>query len=302
MSTPSNLFQVWLRAIRLWSLPASIVPVLVGTALAFAQDQVDYLLFALTLLGSVLVQVGTNLVDEYADHVSGGSRGKVLAPYKVIALGLLSPGAVRLGVMVSFSLATLIGLYIVWVAGWPILVVCLASLAVAYFYSAGPKPLGNLGLGEPVVFLFMGPVMVMAAYYVQARGVIWEAFLLSLPVGFLVTAILVVNDLRDREEDAAAGKVTPVTLLGKPFAGTLFRLLVAGAFLSVALLIALDRGALPTLAVLLALPKALATARLVTPGQERPRLTLALQHAAGLHFQFGLLLAAGLVASALLAS
>jgi 1,4-dihydroxy-2-naphthoate octaprenyltransferase len=146
----------------------------------------------------------------------------------------------------------------------------------------------------------MGPVMVAATYYVQAQAVSGEALLLSLPVGFLVTAILVVNDLRDMEEDRAQGKMTPVTALGKPFAVTLFRLLLIGAFLSVLLMASLDGTRLSLLAVLVTLPKAYAAARRVAHDRPRPILGEALRHTAGLHLYFGLLLAAGLAARRLL--
>src|SRR5919106_6537255 len=130
--------HTWLWAIRPFTLPASVVPVLVGTALAFYDGHFHGLLFALILMGSMLVQIGTNLVDEYTDHEKGGSQGKLLAPYKVIALGLLSPKAVRAGAVLSFGIATGIGLYLVAVTNWSLLFACAASLAVAYGYSAGP--------------------------------------------------------------------------------------------------------------------------------------------------------------------
>ena len=157
----------WYWASRPVTLTASVVPVLVGSALAFQEGQGSGLLLALMLLASVLVQVGMNLVDEYADDATPARGRKLLAPYKVIARGVLSRRAVQQGAWLSFGVATAIGVYIVVAAGWPILAVCVASLAAAYFYAAGPKPLGTLGLGVPLVFVFMGPVMVMAAYYVH---------------------------------------------------------------------------------------------------------------------------------------
>ena len=134
-----------------------------------------------------------------------------MAPYKVIALGLLSPRAVRAGAVLSFGVATGIGLYLVLVTGWALLLCCAASLLVAYGYSAGPVPLGNVGLGQPLVFVFMGLLMVMATYYVQTVTLTGQALLAALPVACLVTAILVVNDLRDIEEDRQMGKITPVS-------------------------------------------------------------------------------------------
>jgi 1,4-dihydroxy-2-naphthoate polyprenyltransferase len=289
----------WFWATRPFTLPASVVPVLVGTALAVSHGRFDGVLFILTLAGSVLVQIGTNLVDEYTDHLQGGSRGKVLAPYKVIALGLLSSQAVRAGAIVSFGVATVIGLYLVAVTNWSLLLVCAASLVVAYSYSAGPLPLGNIGLGEPLVFVFMGLLMVMATYYVQTSMLSREALLAALPVACLVTAILVVNDLRDIEEDRQSGKVTAVSRFGPGFGLELFALLVAGAYLSVLFWVVARPGLVALLLVVLALPKAVATARLIRAGGERATLNRALRGAAQLHLQFGVLLALGLVVNRL---
>ena len=146
----------WYWAIRPFSLSASVVPIVIGSVLASRYDAFSSVLFVLMLLASMLVQSATNLVDEYADHAQGQTPGKVLAPYKVIERGVLSAQAVRRGAMVCFGIATLIGVYLVLRTGWPLVLVCLASVAVAYGYSAGPWPLGELGLGEPLVFVFYG--------------------------------------------------------------------------------------------------------------------------------------------------
>jgi 1,4-dihydroxy-2-naphthoate octaprenyltransferase len=285
----------WFWAIRPFTLPASVVPVLVGTALAVHDGRFDGILFGLTLVGSVLVQIGTNLVDEYTDHVKGGGHGKLLAPYKVIALGLLSPQAVRAGAVASFGVATGIGLYVVAVTNWSLLLVCAASLAAAYGYSAGPWPLGNVGLGEPLVFVFMGLLMVTATYYVQTATLSGQAVLASLPVACLVTAILVVNDLRDIEEDRQAGKVTAVSRYGTGFGLGLFVALVAGAYLSVVGWAVVRPRLLPILLVGFALPKGLATIYLIRADVTRATRNQALRGAAQLHLQFGVLLALGLL-------
>jgi len=289
----------WLWAIRPFTLPASVVPILVGTALAFRDGQFDGWRFVLTLLGSMLVQVGTNLVDEFTDHEKVGSQGKLLAPYKVIALGLLSPQAVRAGALLSFAVATGIGLYLVLITSWALLLCCAVSLLVAYSYSAGPMPLGNVGLGQPLVFIFMGLLMVMAAYYVQTGMLTGQAWCAVLPVACLVTAILVVNDLRDIDEDRQTGKITPVSRFGTRFGLWTFQLLVAGAYLSVLIWVAVRLAVFPMLLVLLALPQAYATIRLIRSGDTRAQLSQALRRSAQLHLQFGILLALGLVLSRL---
>jgi 1,4-dihydroxy-2-naphthoate polyprenyltransferase len=289
----------WFWAIRPFTLPASVVPVLVGTALAFRDGQFNSLRFVLTWVASLLVQIGTNLVDEYTDHLTAGSQGKLLAPYKVIALGLLSPQAVRSGAVLSFGVATGIGLYLVLVTSWSLLLVCAASLIVAYSYSAGPMPLGNIGLGQPLVFVFMGLLMVTATYYVQTATLTGQAFLAALPVACLVTAILVVNDLRDIDEDRQTGKITPVSRFGRRFGLGTFLLLVSGAYVSVLFWVVTEPALFPLLLVLLALPKAVATMRLIRYGNTRAALNQALRGSAQLHWHFGVLMALGLVISRL---
>jgi 1,4-dihydroxy-2-naphthoate polyprenyltransferase len=292
--------SAWFWAVRPFTLPASVVPVLVGTALAFRDGYFDAWRFVLTMLGSVLVQIGTNLVDEYTDHLKLGGQGKLLAPYKVIALGLLSPQAVRAGAILSFGAATILGLYLVMITSWALLLFCAASLIVAYGYSAGPMPLGNVGLGQPLVFVFMGLLMVMATYYVQTTTLTWQALLAALPVACLVTGILVVNDLRDIDEDRQAGKVTPVSHFGRGFGLGTFVLLVSGAYVGVLLWVVARPALLPVLLVLLAIPQAVATTRLIGSGDTRAALNQALRGSARLHLQFGVLMALGLVLSRLL--
>lgn len=286
--------QVWYWAIRPFTLSASVVPVIVGSMLATCYGTFDGFLFLLVLVASMLVQSGTNLVDEYADHRQEVVAHKVQAPYKVIALGLQTPAAVRRGALTCFGLAALIGVYLVTRTGWPLAVVCLASVGVAYGYSAGPLPLGHLGLGEPLVFVFMGPVMVLGSFYVQTQMLTWPAVWLSLPVACLVTAILVVNNLRDVEEDRHSGKVTLVSLWGRQTVVRLYCMLLIVAFGSLVVLVVSGVGPWLWLLPFLVLPQGLAVATLVRQGTERAVLHQALRGTAQLHLRFGLLLAVAL--------
>ncbi len=281
----------WYWAVRPFTLSASVVPVLVGSTLAIYHGAFSVWLFVLILLGSMLVQVGTNLVDEYADHAETQSEGKVLAPYKVIARGLLTPRAVRLGAGVCFGIAAAIGVYLVFNTGWPLALICLASVAVAYGYSAGPLPLGTIGLGEPLVFIFMGPVMVLSTFYVHTHTLTWPVVWLSVPIGCLVMAILVVNNLRDVDEDREHGKASMATIWGQRTAASVFCGLLIVAFGSVVMLVASGAGPWIWLAPLLTLPQALALAKQVLQGRERAVLHQALQGTASLHMYFGLFLA-----------
>lgn len=292
-----HLLLVWYRAIRPFTLSASLVPVLVGSMLAVHYQTWHWGLFLLVALASVLVQAGTNLTDEYADHQPGaGAEHKVRAPYKVLALGQLTPAAVRSGALVCFGLASLIGVYLVCQTSWLLALVCLASVGVAYGYSAGPRPLGHVGLGEPLVFVFMGPVMVVGSFYVQTQLLSWASLGLSVPVGCLVTAILVVNNLRDAEEDRYSGKQTLVALWGHQAVGQLFAFLVITAFMMLPLLALV--GVLSWVGLLpfgLILPQTWRLLRCVRHGTERPQLHQALRQMAQLHLRFGLLLALALV-------
>ena len=286
---------IWFQAVRPFTLSAAVVPVLVGSTLVVETGTFHAFLFILVLIGSVLVQCGTNLTDEHADHGTDTARHKVQAPYKVIARGLLTPGAVLRGALTCFGLAALIGVYLVTRTGWPLAVLCLASVGVAYCYSAGPLPLGNVALGEPLVFIFMGPVMVLGSFYVQTQTITWTAAWLSLPVACLVTDILIANNLRDAEEDSLSGKTTLVHLWGRQPVALLYCALLLIAFASLAALVLTGLGSWIWLATFLALPQAIGTGRNVIRSKERASLHQALRGTAQLHLRFGLLLSAALV-------
>ena len=284
----------WFWASRPFSLSASVVPVALGTALAAAVVNLDWLLFAFALAGSVLIQVGTNLTDEYTDHRRSGGTAKFLAPHKVIARGMLSERAVLLGIIVTFAVGIGMGLYIVSQVGWPILAVGLASVTVAYFYSAGPYPLGNLGLGEPIVFFFMGPLMVMAAYYVQVEELAWPVLWASVPVALLVTSIMHCNNLRDIDEDRREGKRTLASMMGPGPARWTYAGMLAAAYGTIVVLALANVIDLLGLLGLVALPWAAVLAVRVWRATERPVFNRSLVNGAKLHALTGLSLAAGL--------
>ncbi|MCZ6842725.1 MAG: 1,4-dihydroxy-2-naphthoate octaprenyltransferase [SAR324 cluster bacterium] len=288
--------KVWFVAARPHTLSASLVPVLVGSALAAAHGSFAWILFILTVLGAVLMQIGANFTDEYADHEATRSAHKYLAPHKVIARGLLSHGAVRMGAAAVFGLATIIGSWLVWRTGWPLLAVCLISLAVAYAYSAGPLPLGDYGLGEVLVFLVMGPVMVGATYYVQTLTYQWMVLWVALPVGALVAAILVANNLRDEEEDRRGGRNTLATLFGARAVRAGYLGLLVLAYLCPVVLFLLGKAE-PWLALpWITLPLALRAGGLILRGRDRDTLHRALKSTSALHLLYGAVLAVGLFA------
>ena len=286
--------KTWLAAARPHTLSAAVVPVLVGSALARALGAWDGWLFAATLGASVLVQIGANLTDEYADHGATASAHKYLAPHKVIARGLLGERAVKRGAAAVFALATLIGAWLVWRTGWPLLLLCLVALAVAWAYSAGPLPLGDHALGEPLVFVVMGPLMVAGTAYVQTGALEPLALGFGLPVAALVANILVANNLRDEEEDRRTGRRTLVTTLGPAAMRAVYRALLALAYAVPTLAFAQGRGGPWLLLPWLTLPLALRLSGWVR-ARERDTLHRALLGSSALHLLFGLLLAVGLL-------
>lgn len=285
-----------MMAARLPTLPAAIVPVLVGSASAASAAGAFHLgAFVAALVASLLIQIGTNLANDLYDFKRGADTEARTGPVRVTHAGLLTPAQVARGTVVCFGLAFLVGLYLVFRGGWPVLVIGLASIAAGVMYTAGPWPLAYIGLGDVFTFLFFGVIAVVGTHYVHALSVDPLAFVASLPVGFLVTAILVVNNLRDIPTDAAAGKRTMAVRLGDRGTRWEYALLVAGAYVVPLVLWAAGlRGPfilLPALSLLVSVP----LLRTVLGGATGFSLNPVLKGTGRLHLLFGLLLAAGLL-------
>jgi 1,4-dihydroxy-2-naphthoate octaprenyltransferase len=283
-------FHNWFMATRPFSFTASTVPVLLGTLLALLEGHFSLGLFLLVIAASILVHAGSNLVNDYYDYVNGADKPAALGRGGYIQRGIIPARGILLFGLALFALSTAIGLIIVYLVGWPILLFALPSLAAAYFYTGGPKPLVYVALGEATVFLFMGPVIVVGAYYVQTGHVSWASLLLSVPVGLLVTAILQANNIRDIQDDTEAGKRTLATYIGRQWANREYIALLFGAYLVLGV-IALG-GLIPAgaLIVFLTLPRAIELTRIVMRRDEARALNSALRLTAGLHLQFGMLL------------
>jgi 1,4-dihydroxy-2-naphthoate octaprenyltransferase len=288
--------RLWLLAARPRTLPAAIAPVLVGTSLALTDDVFRPLAFVAALVGSVFIQVGTNLSNDYSDARRGADTEDRLGPVRVTAGGLLPPQRVLVGTYLAFGIAVLAGAYLAAVAGWQLLVVGAASIVAGVLYTGGPRPYGYEGLGEVFVFLFFGVVAVDGSYYVQAEELRWEAFALSAPVGLLAAAILVVNNVRDVDTDRRAGKRTLAVKLGRERARTLFVGMLVVAF-AVPLLVA--AGGLSWWLALtgLAWPLAVPLVRTVRTRTDGPALNQALAATGRLLAAFSLLLSAGVLLS-----
>lgn len=287
--------QAWVLAARPRTLPAAAAPVLLGSACAAAAGGFRPGPALAALMGALAIQVGTNLVNDVADFARGADREDRLGPLRVTQAGLLTPRQVRWGAAVAFALATLAGLYLWWVAGWPVVVIGLAAIAAGVAYTAGPFPLAYHGLGEPFVFAFFGLVAVAGTAWVQALTVPPAAWWGGAVCGFFATAILVVNNTRDWTSDRRAGRRTLPAVWGR-------RAGVAQLGACLALAYAASAGgvaakAFPTLALL-----ALATAPwavqiflMVKNFDDGPRLNRALAATGRLLLVHSLLLGGALV-------
>lgn len=228
--------QVWLMAARPKTLPAALGPIVVGTSLAYADGRFAAGPALAALAGALLLQIGSNFANDYFDFFRGADPHDRLGPPRMTAAGLLQPAAMRLGMVVVFGAAALIGLYLVAVGGWPVAITGLAAIVAALAYSGGPLPFGYYGLGDLFVLFFFGLVAVGGTYYVQALALTPTVLLTALAPGFLITAILVVNNLRDIETDHRANKRTLAVLLGRQASLWEYRTLLYGAYLISALL------------------------------------------------------------------
>ncbi|MFY9487451.1 MAG: 1,4-dihydroxy-2-naphthoate polyprenyltransferase [Solirubrobacterales bacterium] len=208
--------SVWVKAARPRTLPAALAPVAVGTALAAGPaDQFDILILIATIIGALFIQIGTNLSNDYSDARRGADTEDRLGPVRVTAGGLVPPKYVLYATWASFAIAALAGVYLVVEAGWELLLVGAASIVAGVLYTGGPRPYGYEGLGEVFVFLFFGVVAVTGSFFVQTGELVWEAFALSVPVGLLACAVLMVNNIRDMDTDRRANKRTLAVRLGR---------------------------------------------------------------------------------------
>jgi 1,4-dihydroxy-2-naphthoate polyprenyltransferase len=291
--------HIWLMAARPRTLPAAAAPVLVGTALAATLGTFHVLTFLAALVGALFIQIGTNLSNDYSDARRGADTEDRLGPVRVTAGGLVPPRQVLIATYVAFGCAVLCGIYLTVVAGWQILAIGAASILAGVLYTGGPRPYGYEGLGEVFVFLFFGVVAVVGSYYAQRQELTWVPFVLAVPVGFLATAILVVNNVRDLETDRRAGKRTLVVRLGRNRARALYAALVYGAFLAGPLTWVLGAPGLEPWLLLcwLALPLAPPLVRAVRNRTDGAALNRALGGTGMLQLAFCVLLGAGLLAS-----
>lgn len=219
MSTASldniSPLRAWVMATRPKTLPAAVIPVMVGTAVAFAQERHAWIAAAAALLGAMLIQIGTNLANDYFDFKKGADTEDRLGPTRVTQAGLIDENAVRNAMVLTFALSAVVGGYLIWVGGWPIAVIGVLSILSGVAYTGGPFPLGYHGLGDVFVFVFFGLIAVTATHFVQAGEWSFVALMASIPIGCLSVAILIVNNYRDMETDVHVGKRTLAVRFGR---------------------------------------------------------------------------------------
>jgi 1,4-dihydroxy-2-naphthoate octaprenyltransferase len=300
--------EAWVMAARPQTLPAGASPVVVGTGLAVHEGVFAPLPALLALLGALCIQVGTNFANDYYDAVKGADTEDREGFTRVTAGGLIPAGSVRRAMYLAFAVAVLLGVYLVYVGGSPIVVVGLSGIAAGILYTGGPYPYGYRGLGDLFVFVYFGLVAVVGTYYVQAVAaapvgafplsippgtVPLAAIVASLPAAGLSTAILVVNNVRDRETDRRAGKRTLAVMLGYRWSRAEFALLVGMAYV-VPVVFSLEGFGPFVLLPLLTAPLAVRVGRTVFTRTDGTALNPALEATGKLLAAHSVLFAAGL--------
>lgn len=289
-------WKTWKLAIRPRTLPAAASGVIMGSALAWYDGYFRLDAALACLCTALLLQIGSNLANDVFDFERGTDTEERAGPVRVTQAGLLTPSQVKLGMLVVFGLAALLGLYLAWLGGWPIVILGLAAILSAVAYTGGPFPLGYYGLGDLFVFLFFGLAAVAGTYYVQAGSVSAATWWMSIPPGLIITAILVVNNLRDRENDRKAGKRTLAVILGERATRAEYLVCMIAAYLTIPA--AAWIGVIPWYGLMtwLSLPLAIRTLRVVFTQTGRP-LNAALAGTGQVALWFSILFWIGLLLS-----
>lgn len=270
MSEGTFHWNAWKLAIRPRTLPAAATGVIMGSALAWWDGFFRLDAALACLFTAILLQIGSNLANDVFDFERGTDTPERLGPVRVTQAGLLTPAQVKYGMIIVFALAAAFGAYLAWLGGWPIIIIGIAAILSAIAYTGGPFPLGYYGLGDLFVFIFFGLASVAGTYYVQAGFVSAAAWWMTIPPGLIITAILVINNLRDLENDRKAGKHTLAVILGEQATKKQYLICMMAAYLILPL--AASRGVIPWLSLLAwaSLPLAIRTARIVLTEKGRP--------------------------------
>jgi len=283
--------QIWLLASRPKTLPAAGAGVFTGTALAIYDGHFAPLSALAALIGAILLQIGSNLANDVFDYLRGAESKERLGPLRVTQAGLLTPKEVQRGMWITFTLAALIGVYLIVVAGWAILLIGLTAILAAIIYTG---PISDRGLGDIFVFLYFGVAAVVGTYYAQALTTTPAAWWMSVPIGLLVVNILVVNNLRDIAVDEAAGKITIAVRMGVDGTRLEYLILLVISYLTIPLALAFGLVPAWTMLVWLSIPFALKVNRLVQHELGRP-LNRALAGSGQLALMYSILFFVGIL-------
>ena len=295
-----EFISAWYRAARPRTLTATYVPLGLAAAIAIEKGVFDLPAFILSLIGALLLQISANLINEYFDYRRGADTHKVAGQGMIIKNQVLTPQNVLIGAIATLVGGALIGLFLLTQSGPLLLWIGLGGVLVVVTYTAGPFPLAYNGLGEIAVFIFMGPLMVLGAYYVMARQADLVPVLAGIPIGFMVAAILHANNLRDLEADRAVSKHTLAVRLGRRGARAEYVFLVGGSYVAVGLMILAGIMPWTTVIVLMTAPEAYRLIRMFLTHEDPQVLHPAQGRTARLHGQFGLWLVVGWLAALLL--
>lgn len=287
-------FQAWKTAARVHTLPAAVVPVLVGGGSAYGAGVFRWDALIWALVGALAIQVAANFANDASDAHRGADTADRLGPPRMVAMGVIEARRMWQATWLAIAVAAIAGVALTLIAGWVVLVIGMASIVAMLGYVGGPVPYGYRGLGEAFVFVFFGVVATVGSRYVHDQTAPLAIWLLAIPIGMLVTAILVANNYRDIDTDRAAGKRTLAVLMGRTATRRLFAGLVYGAFVAIAVFGTARWTPLSTLFSCFLLPFATVPVRIVDTKTEGPPLIRALKATARLHLWVGLSLAAAL--------
>ena len=287
--------KIWVDASRPKTLVAAFIPVLVGASIAWFDGKFEAIHSFVALLCAILIQVGTNFANDYFDFIHGADTDERIGFKRATASGLVAPKIMLKATILFMVLAFLFGLYLVWIGGWSILVIGLLSLLFGILYTAGPYPLGYNGLGDIFVFVFFGVVAVMGTYYVNTLEWSIQSFWASLAVGSLCTNILVINNLRDVEQDALAGKRTLGVLLGDRALKWEFTLMLIIAFTVPLVFFFYFDHNISVFLPMISAPLACLHAKKVWTETHKPNLNKVLEHTAQFMALFGFLFSIGII-------
>jgi len=290
-----KIISNWIDAARPKTLAAAFVPVLTGGTLAYVHNSFNIFTTLAALVCAFLIQVGTNFANDYFDFKKGADTDQRIGFQRASATGLIRPSQMLVATIISMSTAFILGLYLVWIGGWVILIIGILSLVFGVLYTGGPFPLGYNGLGDLFVFIFFGIVAVTGTYYVNALEWSFQSFLISIPVGALSVNILVVNNLRDIEQDRIANKKTLGVLFGENVLKAEYVIMLVISYVSVVFFWMKTGNIFSAILPVFAIPLAVPALSDVLFHNDKKILNKTLEKTARFMVLFGVLLSVGLV-------